>query len=108
MWLKELKGTRYFHDTYVAHTTVQSDETIALLTYQRILLFDIRKSDVELDILVDQIDSCDSTNEGVQLYIKRPTERTEVLQIEEETSREWFATQVLTTIEQRKEDKERQ
>ncbi|KAI8144971.1 hypothetical protein BJV82DRAFT_536853 [Fennellomyces sp. T-0311] len=108
LWLKELKGTRYFHDTYIAHTTVQSDEMIALLTYQRILLVGIRKGDVELDIPLDQINSCSYSAEGVQLLIKQPTTRTETLKIEEETSREWFATQIQKILEQRKEDKERQ
>ncbi|KAI9272903.1 hypothetical protein BDA99DRAFT_569176 [Phascolomyces articulosus] len=108
LWLKELKGARYFNDRYIAHSTAQSDEMIAILTYQRILYVGIRKGDIEYDILLDQIHECNSSVEGIHLNIKQATARTVTLPIEEKTSREWFASQIQTIMDQRKEDKERQ
>ena len=108
LWLKELKGARYFNDRYIAHTTAQSDETVAILTYQRIIYVSIRKGDIENDIQLDQIESCIPSTDGIHLSIKRPTIHMVTLPVEEETSREWFTTQIQIILEQRKEDKERQ
>ncbi|RCH95152.1 hypothetical protein CU098_002571, partial [Rhizopus stolonifer] len=38
MWLKELESGKFFHETYIAHSIVDNDETIAILTYTRILI----------------------------------------------------------------------
>ena len=106
--MKELKGARYFNDKYIAHTTAQSDEMVAILTYQRIIYVGIRKGDIENDIPIDQIEACIPSSDGIHLNTKQPTIHTITLPVEEETSREWFTAQVQLILDQRKEDKERQ
>lgn len=106
MWLKELEGGKYFADEYIAHCTTQSDQQVLLLTFQRILLADARKLEVVWSALLDNISECNVAEKGIVLHVKSKPDQE--FEIQEGTSRKWFAYQIQNTLEQRKEEKARQ
>lgn len=106
MWLKEMESGKYFNETYIAHTILNNDIRIAILTYTRILVMrsDTLKSD--FGVLLDDIKSVDSDAEG--LYVQMKKGEAKILPIAEKTSREWFAGLIQRTVDERKEELERQ
>ncbi|KAI9251542.1 hypothetical protein BY458DRAFT_407672, partial [Sporodiniella umbellata] len=38
MWLKEMENQKFIQDNYVAHTVIGNDRTIAILTYQNLIV----------------------------------------------------------------------
>lgn len=107
LWLKELDGGKFFYDNYLAHVAVQSDEVVTLLTWQRVLLIHTKKLDVEWHIPLENVESVDTSPEGILVHVKSPVSTT-VIPIEEETSRRWFTQQIEETLKQRQEERERQ
>ncbi|KAI8884432.1 hypothetical protein K501DRAFT_332624 [Backusella circina FSU 941] len=106
IWLKGAESGKFFYETYVAHNIIDSDETIAILTYQNILVLSTDDMKLEYLIPLDTIESCEHDIDGVYLHLKKI--RTRVLSIEEETSRKWFATMITETLEERNREKQRQ
>lgn len=106
MWLKELESGKYFNESYIAHSIVDNDETIVILTYTRI--FVVRSDSLKLayDIFLDDIHSVGYGIDGVYLHLRKNITR--VLSIEEQTSRDWFAKIIDQTLTSRKEEQERQ
>lgn len=86
---------------------MQSDDEIALLSYQRVFLMRAQNLEVDWTEKLDQIQSCEYSIDGVMLHIKAPA-RTRAIPIKEESSRKWFAQQVQMVLRLRKEEKERQ
>jgi vacuolar protein sorting-associated protein 13A/C len=106
MWLKEMESGKYFNESYIAHSIVDNDETIAILTYTRILIIRSDSLKLDYDILLDDIMSVESGIDGVYLHLRTTTAR--VLSIEEQTSRDWFAKIIDQTLALRKEEQKRQ
>jgi vacuolar protein sorting-associated protein 13A/C len=106
MWLKEMESGEYFSEVYIAHSIVDHDATVAILTFTRIMI--IRSDGLKLDyaIHLDTIEDVSIGVDGICIKLKKPMTR--VLSIEETTSREWFADIINRTMEQRKEERERQ
>ncbi|KAI8363865.1 hypothetical protein EDC96DRAFT_608831 [Choanephora cucurbitarum] len=105
MWLKEMESGKFSHENYLAHSTLENDETIAILTYTRILV--VRADNLKLNYIIplEQIKSAAVCAEGVQLQFKS---NHQVLAISESTKREWFARIIEQTLEQCKEELEKQ
>ncbi|KAI7863890.1 hypothetical protein BDF14DRAFT_1998124 [Spinellus fusiger] len=106
MWLQETSNGRFFHETYIAHCTVASDERVVLLTFQRILVIQTRKRVLEWEQSLEEIVSCKNTHEGIALYLQNA--RTCNVPVHEETSRIWFIQQIESTLAWRKEEKSRE
>lgn len=106
MWLKEMESGKYASEVYIAHTIVQNDTIIAILTYTRILVVRSDTLKLEYGILLDHLVSVEAGVDGVYLRLRK--DGTRVLSIEEKTSREWFARVIQRTMDQRKEDADRQ
>jgi vacuolar protein sorting-associated protein 13A/C len=105
MWLKEMESGKFSHEVYIAHTIIENDVNIAILTYSRVLVIRSDTLRLEYGIHLDNIVEVKSGIDGVYLNLKKDTR---VLSIEEKTSREWFAKIIDRTMAQRKEDLDRQ
>ncbi|KAI7898920.1 uncharacterized protein BX663DRAFT_555462 [Cokeromyces recurvatus] len=106
MWLKQMESGKYANETYIAHSIVDNDETIVILTYTRILLIQSDNLKLNYGVLLDKIESVESEIDGVYLHLKNVSTR--ILRIHNETSRMWFAGIIKETMAQRKEERERQ
>ncbi|KAI9475458.1 MAG: hypothetical protein EXX96DRAFT_266955 [Benjaminiella poitrasii] len=106
MWLKQMESGKYANEIYIAHTIVDNDETIAILTYTRILVIESDSLQLTYGVSFDKVESVESGIDGVYLRLKKVATR--VLSIDEETSRNWFAAMINDTMAQRKEEHERQ
>jgi vacuolar protein sorting-associated protein 13A/C len=106
MWLKEMESGKYFNETYIAHTVLNNDISIAILTYTRILVIRSDSLKLDLSVLWDDIQSIEVTAEGLRVQLKKDS--IQIIPIEERTSREWFANIIQRTIAERKEELERQ
>jgi vacuolar protein sorting-associated protein 13A/C len=106
MWLKGAESGKFFHETYVAHNIIDSDETIAILTHQNVLVLSTDDMKLEYLIPLDTVESCEYDIDGVYLHLKKI--RTRVLSIEKETSRKWFASKITETLEERNREKQKQ
>lgn len=106
MWLKEMESGKYSSEVYIAHSIVQNDTIIAILTFTRILVVRSDTLKLEYGILLDHLVSVEAGMDGVYLHLRK--DATRVLSIEEKTSREWFARVIQRTMDQRKEDADRQ
>ncbi|CAO3621876.1 unnamed protein product [Mucor fragilis] len=106
MWLKEMESGKFFNEVYIAHSVVDNDEVVAILTYTRILI--VRSDNLKLDyaISLDTIRNVESGDNGVYLELRKAPTR--VLTIEEPTSREWFAKNIKQVLNQRTEERKRQ
>ncbi|OAD04505.1 hypothetical protein MUCCIDRAFT_141025 [Mucor lusitanicus CBS 277.49] len=106
MWLKEMESGKFFNEVYIAHSVVDNDEVVAILTYTRILI--VRSDSLKLDyaISLDTIRNVESGDNGVYLELRKAPTR--VLTIEESTSREWFAKNIKQVLNQREEERKRQ
>lgn len=105
MWLKEMESGKFFNDDYIAHTVMKSDQMIAILSYQNIIVMTSDNLKMESSIPLDLIETAEAKSDGVYLQVKNAPR---VLAIEQETSKEWFAKEIQETLEQRKEEQERQ
>ncbi|CEP17102.1 hypothetical protein [Parasitella parasitica] len=106
MWLKEMESGKFLNEVYIAHSVVDNDEIIAILTYTRILIVKSDSLKSEYSILLDNIASVTSKDDGVHLELKKATAR--LLAIEEQTSRDWFAKNINQVLAQRDEERRRQ
>ncbi|KAL9556691.1 hypothetical protein MBANPS3_001742 [Mucor bainieri] len=106
MWLKEMENGKFFNEVYIAHSVVDNDEVVAILTYTRILI--VRSDSLKLDyaISLDTIRNVESGDNGVYLELRKAPTR--VLTIEEPTSRAWFAKNIKQVLNQREEERKRQ
>jgi vacuolar protein sorting-associated protein 13A/C len=106
MWLKEMESGKYFNENYIAHSIIDNDETIAILTYTRILIVRSDSLKLSYDILLNDVHSVESGANGVHLRLDETSSR--VLSLEEQTSRDWFAKIINQTLTLRNEERERQ
>lgn len=106
MWLKDLASGKYYHDIYMAHCATDRDENMVLLTYERLLVINTRKLDVELEVRLDNIKECTTKSEGLVVVLKDGKEPV-VIGISETTSCQWLVEQIESTMERRREEKER-
>jgi vacuolar protein sorting-associated protein 13A/C len=106
MWLKEMENGKFFNEVYIAHSVVDNDEIIAILTYTRILIVQSDNLKLNYSILLDTIRSVEAGDNGVYLELRNAPTR--VLTIEEQTSREWFAKNIKQVLLQREEKRKRQ
>ncbi|KAG2213335.1 hypothetical protein INT46_007194 [Mucor plumbeus] len=106
MWLKEMENGKFFNEVYIAHSVVDNDEIIAILTYTRILIVQSDNLKLNYSILLDTIRSVEAGDNGVYLELRNAPTR--VLTIEEQTSREWFAKNIKQVLSQREEKRKRQ
>ncbi|RCH94872.1 hypothetical protein CU097_000818, partial [Rhizopus azygosporus] len=106
MWLKEMESGKFFNDDYIAHTVMKSDQMIAILSYQNIIVMTSDNLKMESSIPLDLIETVETKSDGVYLQVKKNAPR--VLTIGQKTSKEWFAKEIRETLEQRKEEQERQ
>lgn len=106
MWLKEMDSGKFFNEVYIAHSVVDNDEIVAILTYTRILI--VRSDNLKLDysIPLDTIRSVEAGDNGLYLELRKAPTR--VLTIEEQTSRDWFAKNIKQVLSQREEERKRQ
>lgn len=101
-----MESGKYFNESYIAHSIVDNDETIAILTYTRIIIVRSDNLKLDYDILLNDILSVEVRMDGIHLHLRNST--TSVLSIEEQTSRDWFAKIIDQTLAMRKEEQERQ
>lgn len=106
MWLKDLASGKYYHDIYIAHCATDRDENMVLLTYERLLVINTRKLDVELEVRLDNIKECISKPEGLVVIPKNGKEPA-VVGISQSTSCQWLVDQIESTMERRREEIER-
>ncbi|KAI8639786.1 hypothetical protein BD408DRAFT_476983 [Parasitella parasitica] len=106
MWLKEMESGKFFNEVYIAHSIVDNDEIIAILTYTRILIVRSDSLKSESSILLDNVKSVASKDDGVHLEFRKAPAH--VLTIEERTSRDWFAKNINQVLAQRHEERRRQ
>lgn len=106
MWLKDLASGKYYHDIYMAHCATDRDENMVLLTYERLLVINTRKLDVELEVRLDNIKECTSKPEGLVVVLKDGRDPV-VIGISETTSCQWLVEQIESTMERRREEKDR-
>ena len=105
MWLKEMESRKFFNDDYIAHSVMENDQAIVILTYQNIIIMQSDDFKMDSNLSLDLIESAEAKNDGVYLKVKKNTSR--ILTIDQETSREWFAVKIRETLQQRKEERER-
>ncbi|OAD68026.1 hypothetical protein PHYBLDRAFT_57710 [Phycomyces blakesleeanus NRRL 1555(-)] len=68
-WLREVDNGKYFQDSYIYHCHVQSDERVAMLTSNRVMLLRTRRLMVEWQEPFTEIDTikCQSTGIAIKL-----------------------------------------
>ncbi|KAI9031000.1 hypothetical protein CLU79DRAFT_842748 [Phycomyces nitens] len=72
-WLREVDNGKYFQDMYIYHCHVQSDERIAMLTSNRVMLLRTRRLVVEWQEPFTEIDTikCEPTGIAIKLISDR-------------------------------------
>lgn len=106
MWLKEMESGKFFNEVYIAHSVVDNDEVVAILTYTRILVVQSDSLKLDYAISLDTVRNVESGDNGVYLELRKAPTR--VLTIEEQTSRDWFAKNIKQVLNQREEERKRQ
>ncbi|KAI9273340.1 hypothetical protein EDC94DRAFT_192131 [Helicostylum pulchrum] len=69
-WLKDVDGGKYINDTYIAHCHVQSDERVAMLTTNRVMLIRTRKLSVEWQEPFTEIQTIKREPTGIAIYLR--------------------------------------
>ncbi|KAI8877271.1 DUF1162-domain-containing protein [Backusella circina FSU 941] len=88
-WLKDVDSGKYIQDTYIAHCHVQSDERVAMLTSNRLMLIRTRQLSVEWQEPFTEIQTIKREPTGIAIYL-RSMSWEPFLIISDKTSREDF------------------
>jgi vacuolar protein sorting-associated protein 13A/C len=88
-WLKNVDYGAYIHDTYIAHCHVQSDERVAMLTDNRLMLIRTRNLQKEWEEPFTDIQTIKREPTGIAIYL-RSMSWEPFLIISDRTSREEF------------------
>jgi vacuolar protein sorting-associated protein 13A/C len=103
-WLKEIDNGKYFYDDFIAHCPVQSDELVAILTYNRIMLVRTKKLTVDWEIPFHDIQTIKCEATGIAVYL-RPGNPGPFLPISEKSSRDWFFKKIEEAVTNYNADK---
>ncbi|KAL0077823.1 hypothetical protein F4703DRAFT_1910666 [Phycomyces blakesleeanus] len=111
MWLREANNGKYFRDTYIAHCVMKNDETVAILSYQRILVIHTRKLSLEWQHPLEDIMSCETgqTDQIVlNILVKGPPQTRSTRTIDtQDTVHVWFSEKIQEIINWYQEEKDR-
>lgn len=96
-WLKDVDGGRYFNDEYIAHCHVQSNERVAMLTSNRLMLLRTRRLAVEWQEPFTEIQTIKCEATGIAIYL-RSMSWEPFLVIPDKKTREWFFKKIEETV----------
>ncbi|KAI8384441.1 uncharacterized protein BYT42DRAFT_612143 [Radiomyces spectabilis] len=88
-WLKDVDGGRYAQDAYIAHCYVQSNERVALLSSQRVMLIRTRRLSLEWQEPFTEIQTIKCEATGIAIYLRNMSQEP-FLVIADKKAREWF------------------
>lgn len=88
-WLKELEAGAYFHDSYVAHLDTPGDDSVAILSNNRILSVSLRKLKVGWTVPFEELASLSLESDGIAL-IWRDGRPGPYMAIPDKAGRDWF------------------
>ncbi|KAI9480349.1 MAG: hypothetical protein EXX96DRAFT_521344 [Benjaminiella poitrasii] len=69
-WLKDVDGGKYIEDSYISHCHVQSDERVAMLTNNRLMLIRTRNLAVEWQEPFTEIQTIKRQPTGIEIHLR--------------------------------------
>lgn len=69
-WLKQVDNGRYFDESYVAHLELPREDTVVLVTYNRILMIRSRRLASEWDVPLSDIQTVAKERTGLSLVLR--------------------------------------
>ncbi|RUP47466.1 hypothetical protein BC936DRAFT_145703 [Jimgerdemannia flammicorona] len=103
-WLKDLNNGKYFTDDYIAHCSVQDDEVVAMLTYNRIMLVRTKRLTVDWEEPFPEIQTIKQEPNGIVIYLRGGIPGP-FIPITEKSSREWFFKKIEEAVNKFNADK---
>ncbi|KAL9128311.1 MAG: hypothetical protein Q9217_002989 [Psora testacea] len=92
-WLKTLDDGKYFHEDYIAHLELPGKDMLVMLTYNRIMLVQMKKLRTEWDIKLNDIQTISKERTGMSVTLKGGTNGP-FIPIADEESRNWLYKQI--------------
>lgn len=70
-WLKSIDGGSYFKEQYLAHLVLPGEENAVMITFRKIILFQINSLKIKWQITFDQIKAISIEPTGISISLKK-------------------------------------
>ncbi|KAG7665092.1 VPS13 [[Candida] subhashii] len=97
-WMHNIDGGIFYNETYVAHLVLAGDEMAVLVTYKKILLFDITELKRKWMINFDQIKSISVEPTGLLIELK--TRRGPFIPIPDKSNRNFLYSKIAIAVQE--------